>query len=459
MFYRGIFSLALFLLAASSQSTAHAIELVVMNTDAATVPGAKVYTVGVEVTQADVSAALATKSGGDTPLLVQEVDFVGNVLNSQQTTPFNYQSLQTIQSQYIDNAAYNNPVPPGSASGPPMNLSAAGDNALYASSWWYVSDSGQLGGVNDSSGNTGVITANPAADGSGVYTIGPTSNVGSTGLDWIAYPQSDPGTPGMTMTGVIYGSHSSSGLFVGDLSESPVSDQFVNGVLTVPLAQVVTNGNLSFDFGTTPNSSDPNVTYANNFLGVGGYYATNFMGGNWLVDPHAVLDYSTNTIHSLLAGGGGLSTVGGMQVSPAMIVTNGDLTSTYTATSATNLAQTIGPAAAGQINFALAGSTVQAWEVQYTGTLQGTNTVVFHYDPTLIGNTPESELRIEHFVNGAWAVPAGEVVDTVAHTITLQADSFSPFVLSQVPEPSSVVLICAGAIAVGISWRLRRKKC
>ena len=138
-----------------------------------------------------------------------------------------------------------------------------------------------------------------------------------------------------------------------------------------------------------------------------------------------------------------------------MITANGNLTSGYAATSATNLADTIGTAAAGQINFALAGSTVQAWDVQYTGVLTGTNTVVFHYDPTLIGTTPESELRIEHFVNGAWFVPAGQIVDTTAHTITFQTDSFSPFVLSQVPEPSSIALLMLGTLFVTCARRGR----
>ena len=229
---------------------------------------------------------------------------------------------------------------------------------------------------------------------------------------------------------------------------TPISNQFVNGVLTVPLAQVVTNGNVNIGFSTVVNGFFPNT-----FLGLS-QTTYNFLGGSALVDPHAVLDYSTNTIHSLLSAGGGLATPGGIQLDPTMISTDGTLTGNYSTTTAANLAQTIGAAAAGQINFALAGTTVQAWDVQFTGVLQGTNTVVFHYDPTLIGSTPESDLRIEHFVNGAWVVPAGEVADTVAHTITVQADSFSPFVLSQVPEPASAVLVGIGSL-VACALRLR----
>ena len=175
-----------------------------MSTDSTTVPGAKVYTVGVQVTQADVAAAFNFGPSLER-LAVQEIDFVGNILNSQQTNPFNYRSLQSVQSQYIDNSAYSNPVAPGGVAGPPGDLGAAGNKALDASSWWYTSDSGQLTGVINSSGDTGAITTSPAADGSGIYTVGPANNIGPTGYDWNAYPESSPGTPGMTMTGAIYG--------------------------------------------------------------------------------------------------------------------------------------------------------------------------------------------------------------------------------------------------------------
>lgn len=451
MLSRGIVT-TLFLFVLVFCSVAPAAELVVMNTDSKTVPGAKVYTVGVQVTQADVAASIADFHP-NVVLGVQEVDFIGNILNSQQTTPFNYRSLQSIQSQYMDNAAYNNPVAPGGVAGPPVDLGSAGDHALYASSWWYAGNGGQLIGVTDSNGNIGPVTTIPAADGSGVYAVGPAANLGTTGLTWRGIPESFPGTPGMTMSEAIFGVAGSSA-YTGYLDQAPMSNQFVNGVLTVPLAQVVTDGNINFDFSTTGTSLDGGPLYGNNFITLTNT-PFNFLGGNWLVDPHAVLDYSTNTIHSQLAAGGGTGTVGGIQVDPSMITSNGNLTAGYAATSTANLADTIGAAAAGQINFALAGSTVQAWDVQYTGVLTGTNTVVFHYDPTLIGNTPEADLRIEHFVNDAWVVPAGQVVDTTAHTITFQTDSFSPFVLAQVPEPSSVALLAIGALAACVVTRKR----
>ena len=118
------------------RTDAPAAELVVMNTDSTTVPGAKVYTVGVQVTQADVTAAINEINpengkpwGPNVPLYVSEVDFLGNILNSQQTTAFNYRSLQSIQSQYIDPAALNNPASPGGVAGPPGDLGTAGNTA------------------------------------------------------------------------------------------------------------------------------------------------------------------------------------------------------------------------------------------------------------------------------------------------------------------------------------------
>jgi hypothetical protein len=413
-----------------------------MGTNTTAVPGAKVYTVGVQVSQADVAAAIAPLGNSGIPLLVQGVDFIGNVINGASTNP---SQLQTIQTAYIDPAAENNPVAPSFGAGPPTVLSAAGTHALYATSWWYTSSTGTLMGVNDSTGNAGVVSTTPAADGSGVYTIGPTNNVGPAGVVWdpLIY---NPAAPAMSMEAALLGGYGNS---VSYIDKPPVSNLFSTGVLTVPLAQVVTNGDLHFDFSTTG-------LEGNNFIALD-QLTFNFLGGNFTVDPHAVLDYSTNTIHSELTAGGGLASVGGVQVSPTMITADGNLTSTFATTTAANLGQTIGAAAAQQINFALAGSTAQAWDIHFTGTLQGLSTVVFHYDPTLIGSIPEMDLRIEHYENGAWVVPTGQVVDTLAHTITFQTDSFSPFVLAQTPEPSAFVLLSVGALAL-LGWRRRSAK-
>ncbi len=427
-------------------TTTRAAELVVMATNTTAVPGAKVFTIGVQVTQADVAAA-ELKGPPNIPLLVQGVDLSGNILNSQQTNPFNLTELQTLQTIYVDAASYANPVAPGFGGGPPTNLSSVGTHALYATSWWYTGSTGQLMGVHDSSGESGVVSTTPAADGSGIYTVGPTNNIGPDGVVWQATPHSTPSAPGMSLSEAAYGSV---GTGVNFLDHSPLGNQFVNGVFTAPLAQVVANGNINFAFSLWA------PTIGGNFIAVG-QDAVNFLGGDYTVDPHAILDYNTGTIHSQLTSGGGPSSVGGISVAPSAITGNGDLTSTFSTISPADLSQAVGATAAAQVNFALAGPTVQAWDIQYTGTVAGANTVVFHYDPSLIGSTPESELRIEHFENGAWVMPAGQVVDTVAHTITIETDGFSPFVLAQVPvpEPASIVLLALGGVAIGV-WRRRR---
>ena len=139
--------------------------------------------------------------------------------------------------------------------------------------------------------------------------------------------------------------------------------------------------------------------------------------------------------------GGGTSVVGGVQSTLPDVTTPGTFTTTYTvATSLSQLISDIGSAAAGTINFAFANSSaVQLWQLHFDGTFTGEATVTVHFDPTLLGGIPLSELYIEHYDNGTW-VPIYGTVDPIADTITFQTESFSPFVLAEVPEPSTLVL-------------------
>jgi PEP-CTERM motif len=440
MIRRAPFLMLVFFAAGNLQAA----DLVVMATNTTAVPGDKVYTVGVQVTQAEVDAVAA--QFGNVVLGIQELAFQGNVANLQQTTPYNPTQLQNIQSQYIDPAAAANPVAPGFGAGPPGDLGSAGNAALYGGSFWYFGSTGRLVGANDSTGNPGTITTSPAADGSGVYTVGPTNNVGASGGLWQPFFANTPETPqpaGMSLINAFYG-----GIGPGSyINDPPFTSSYFGGVLTVPLAQIVASGDVTIPYQLT----NPLINGGQAFIVVG-QTTNNVLGGSALVDPHAVLDFSTNTIRSELSSGGGIGSVGGVQVSPSMISAGGTLSSSFATTTLAALGQAIGAGAAQQVNFALPGPTVQAWDIQYTGTLQGSSTVVFHYDPTQIGSTPESELRIEHYENGQWVVPAGQIVDTTAHTITFQTDGFSPFVLSQVPEPASGVLLGLGALAM-LGWR------
>jgi len=94
----------------------------------------------------------------------------------------------------------------------------------------------------------------------------------------------------------------------------------------------------------------------------------------------------------------------------------------------------------------------QIWSVDFSGSLNGGfATLVFNYDPSLLPpGLDQSTLGIWHFSSLANDWQFGGTVDTLAHTITYVADSFSPFTLGvAVPEPSSLVLAAAGAVALG----------
>ena len=171
---------------------------------------------------------------------------------------------------------------------------------------------------------------------------------------------------------------------------------------------------------------------------------------------HVVLTGSPQPV--VCTAGGGTAAVGGIQAtfSEAQM---GTLTGTYSvAQTPDELQQVIGSAAANQINFALPGNQIQAWDVSYSGEFFGTAVLVFHYDPSLIGGTPETALGILHFENGSWVLPPGEAVDINTHTIMVPTDGFSPFALSVVPEPSTFALLGVGILSLGVwVWRKRTK--
>jgi probable HAF family extracellular repeat protein len=154
---------------------------------------------------------------------------------------------------------------------------------------------------------------------------------------------------------------------------------------------------------------------------------------------------------------GGPETVGGVQGTFNNITSPGTLTSNFLEpTTPADLQQALGAVAAGEINFALPGSTVQLWDLAFSGSFSGDATVTLHFDPSLIGNVPLSSLQIEHFENGSWVIPSNQVVDPINDTITFTTDSFSPFALSTVPEPSTLVFLGIGAISLlGYAWRRR----
>ena len=83
----------------------------------------------------------------------------------------------------------------------------------------------------------------------------------------------------------------------------------------------------------------------------------------------------------------------------------------------------------------------ETWDLSYAGSFTGPATVTFDIDPSLASSLPIADLAIEHFTDGGWAsVPS--TFDEANDAITFDTDSFSPFALVEVPEPSSVAIVC-----------------
>ncbi|MGH0037831.1 MAG: PEP-CTERM sorting domain-containing protein [Myxococcota bacterium] len=105
------------------------------------------------------------------------------------------------------------------------------------------------------------------------------------------------------------------------------------------------------------------------------------------------------------------------------------------------------------VDFVASGATAQAWEVDYTGTLDGNAVLQFAYDDTLL-DVPEAALAVAHFTEaGVWEILQG-AVDPVANLITVETSSFSPFVLA-VPEPGTGLLVVSALIGLAAARRRR----
>jgi hypothetical protein len=299
----------------SMVTSAQAVSLVVMAVNSSLpvaidggLAGYKGFTIGVQVTAADLTAPGV---GANPVLLVQNVTFQGDQVASPYQSPniADPDDVQTIQSSFINLDSKNkaNQVAPSKKSGPDVHQGVATSNgtqqALEGSSWWYSGGaSGLLSGINNSAAGTGTITSLPAADGSGVYQIGG-ANQGTQAVGGLGYLWTQQAT-GIVSAGGVTGADMSATLLYGPtgapgyLTAAPLANQFVGGVLTVPLAYIVANGNLNLGnvsdgMGGYLSPTGPSGT----FLEVG-QAIYNLLGGSQGVDPKAYLNFATGTIVS-----------------------------------------------------------------------------------------------------------------------------------------------------------------
>jgi len=106
--------------------------------------------------------------------------------------------------------------------------------------------------------------------------------------------------------------------------------------------------------------------------------------------------------------------------------------------------------------FQLAGK-LQLFRLDFDGEFDGLMNVTLHYDETLLPpGFDENNLAIYHYTGGEWVLLNG-VVDPVNHTITFDTDSFSPFGVGALPEPSTIGLAGIGLVGLAVTVRRRRR--
>ena len=88
------------------------------------------------------------------------------------------------------------------------------------------------------------------------------------------------------------------------------------------------------------------------------------------------------------------------------------------------------------------------YELEFTGSFDGTVLLVLGYDDTLLPpGFDEEMLALYHFRDDVWMRLDG-TVDSLLNTISVTTDSLSPFGIGVLPEPATAWLMLAGAMAV-----------
>ncbi len=98
----------------------------------------------------------------------------------------------------------------------------------------------------------------------------------------------------------------------------------------------------------------------------------------------------------------------------------------------------------------------QLWNLSYDGQYEDSLELTFEYDESLLGSGyDEMKLGIWHHTGSHWEMLSVLDRDLLTNRLTVVTDGLSPFVLGEVPEPSTVVLL---AVAAGALLRKRSRR-
>ena len=146
--------------------------------------------------------------------------------------------------------------------------------------------------------------------------------------------------------------------------------------------------------------------------------------------------------------GEGSGTPGGLDAVFDDVTGGGSFTSEYIQVPQNDLDDLLGGINSGAANFAIGYDPVQLWDINFDGEFSGPVEVTFGYDDTNLTLQQEQNISIWHFEDNEWVSLPKIGIDTTANTVTVITTSFSPFVLSAVPEPSTSVLALAALCMV-----------
>lgn len=107
----------------------------------------------------------------------------------------------------------------------------------------------------------------------------------------------------------------------------------------------------------------------------------------------------------------------------------------------------------GELTFGTIDGLTPLWDLDYSGSFSGPLELRFGLDPKLLSSTVDTDqLRIYHWVNGAWEDLGGSF-DASTNTFIASTDHLSPLALGVVPEPHTYALMLAGLALLGYASR------